>query len=76
MRKTVGMATSRFEPKPIGVTRPRRIGISVGANYRLLAGRNSNAKTAQYRLVDTDAGDDENTPPGEQLSLDATGSSA
>lgn len=46
------------------------------ANYRLLAGRNSNAKTAQYRLVDTDAGDDENTPPGEQLSLDATGGSA
>jgi hypothetical protein len=46
------------------------------ANYRLLAGRNSNAKTAQYRLVDTDAGEDENTPPGEQLSLDATGGSA
>lgn len=44
------------------------------ANYRLLAGRNSNAKTAQYRLLDTDAGDNENAPPGEQLALDTGGS--
>lgn len=40
------------------------------AQYRLMAGRNSNAKTAQYRLVDTAAGENENLPPGEQLALD------
>ncbi len=46
------------------------------ANYRVIAGRNSNAKTAQYRLIDTTAGEDENTPPGEQLALDGAGGSA
>jgi hypothetical protein len=43
------------------------------ANYRLLAGRNSNAKTAQYRLIDTSAGDGENTPHDEQLSFETAG---
>ncbi len=40
------------------------------AQYRLMAGRNSNAKTAQYRLVDTTDGENENLAPGEQLALD------
>jgi hypothetical protein len=43
------------------------------AHYRLVAGRNSNAKTAQYRLIDVEAGDDANAPPGEQLSLEGAG---
>ncbi len=46
------------------------------AHYRIVAGRNSNAKTAQYRLIDVEAGEDENAPPGEQLSLDAAGGQA
>jgi len=46
------------------------------ANYRLVAGRNSNAKTAQYRLIDTSAGDDDNTPPDEQLSFETGGGAA
>jgi hypothetical protein len=45
-------------------------------HFRLIAGRNSNAKTAQYRLIDLDAGNDENTPPGEQLSLEGAGAGA
>jgi DNA primase catalytic core len=43
------------------------------ANYRLLVGRNSNVKVAQYRLVDTTAGEAGSTAAGEQLSLDAPG---
>jgi hypothetical protein len=43
------------------------------ASYRVLVGRNSNAKTAQYRLIDTTDGDAANAPPGEQLTLDAAG---
>lgn len=46
------------------------------AHYRLVAGRNSNAKTAQYRLIDVSAGDDANAPPGEQLSLEGAGAGA
>jgi len=46
------------------------------ARYRIVAGRKSNAKTAQYRLIDVEAGEDENAPPGEQLSLDAAGGQA
>ena len=46
------------------------------AQYRLMAGRNSNAKTAQYRLVDTTAGENENLAPGEQLALDSAGGPA
>jgi hypothetical protein len=46
------------------------------AHYRIVAGRNSNAKTAQYRLIDVEAGEDENAPPAEQLSLDAAGGQA
>ncbi|WP_438023978.1 hypothetical protein [Sorangium sp. So ce233] len=46
------------------------------AHYRIIAGRNSNAKTAQYRLIDVEAGDEENAAPGEQLSLDGRGGQA
>ncbi|WP_437605152.1 hypothetical protein WMF20_28725 [Sorangium sp. So ce834] len=46
------------------------------AHYRLVAGRNSNAKAAQCRLVDVEAGDEENAAPGEQLALDGRGGQA
>jgi hypothetical protein len=39
----------------------------------VIVGRNSNAKTAEYRLIDTTTGDAANAPPGGQLSLDAAG---
>jgi hypothetical protein len=46
------------------------------SHYRIVAGRNANAKTAQYRLIDVGAGDDANAPPGEQLPLEGVGADA